>query len=95
MKSGGQFSIHTGNDEIEGMENEILYTIYVVHMQHTRELCPEFVWKYSQPVSENTGLDGLCLQELVGLPTLGILWVPERAKPELHVSYQFPSYFNT
>ena len=45
-------------------------------MQLTRELCPEFVWKYSQPVSENTGLDGLCLQELMGPPALGIPWVP-------------------
>ena len=44
-------------------------------MQLTREFCPEFVWEGSQPVSEHTSFDSLCLQELMGLQTLGILYI--------------------
>jgi len=43
--------------------------------QLTREFCPEFVWEGSQPVSEHTSFDSLCLQVLMGLQTLGILHI--------------------
>ena len=43
--------------------------------QLTREFCPEFVWEGSQPVSEHTSFDSLCLQVLMDLQTLGILHI--------------------
>ena len=33
------------------------------------------MWEGSQPVSEHTSFDSLCLQELMGLQTLGILYI--------------------
>ena len=65
---------------------------FYVHMecaQPTRELCPESVRKHGQLVSENAGLDGLGLQELMGLLALGVLWVSARDDLQLHLSYKF------